>query len=260
MGEWSVKGFLFFLYGVVSYVIFFVTFLYIIAFLGPFEMPEMMGITLVPKTVDSGVEGPLGAALVINIGLILLFGVQHSVMARPGFKERWTRFVPAPIERSSYVLLSSVLLILLYWQWCPMTGVAWQVDNPIGFWILTGLYFGGYLLVLYASFLIDHFDLFGLRQVFIHLRGREYTQPPFAVPFLYRMIRHPLLAGWIIAFWATPRMTYGHLLFAVGLTLYMLIAIPIEEKDLAHFLGEDYKEYRARTPMLLPWPRRTTVA
>lgn len=231
-----------------------------IAFLGDFEVPQVRGVSLVPKTIDLGTEGPLGAAAMINIGLLALFAVPHSVMARPGFKTWWTKFVPAPIERSTYVLLSSLLLILLYWQWRPMTGVVWQVDNPIGFWILTGLYFGGYVVVLYASFLIDHFDLFGLRQVFINLRGREYTQPQFAMPFLYRIIRHPLLAGWMIAFWATPKMTYGHLLFAVGSTLYMLIAIPIEEKDLAHFLGEDYKQYRARTPMLFPWPRKTKVA
>lgn len=245
-----------FLYGVVSYAIFFATFVYLIAFLSPFEMPQVMGVTLVPKMIDSGVEGPMASSIMINLGLIALFGVPHTIMARPRFKKWWTHFVPAPIERSTYVLKSSLLLILLYWQWRPMTGTAWQVENPVGWWLLTGLYFSGYLLVLYASFLIDHFDLFGLRQVFLCLMKRDYRHPPFAMPLLYRLIRHPLLAGWMVAFWATPHMTYGHLVFAIGTTAYMLIAIPFEERDLSDILGDDYRQYLARTPMLIPWPRK----
>lgn len=250
------KGLLFFLYGVVSYAIFFLTFLYIIAFLAPFDVPKVMGMTVVLKTVDSGVEGPFGVALLINVGLIALFGVPHTVMARSRFKKWWTQIVPAPIERSTYVLKSSVLLILLFWLWRPMTGTVWQIDNSVGYWILTGLYFAGYLLVLYASFLIDHFDLFGLRQVFLCWTKRDYTDPPFAMPFLYSLIRHPLLAGWMIAFWATPNMTYGHLVFALATTAYMLIAIPFEERGLSEILGDDYRHYLERTPMLIPWPRK----
>lgn len=235
----------FFIYGVVSYGVFFASFLYIIAFVGDFWF--------VPKTIDTGPESPLGTAVLINLGLMVVFGIQHTWMARPGFKSWWTKFVPEPIERSTYVLISSVLLFVFYWQWRPMPDIIWRVDSAIGYWVLMGGLFSGILLVLYSSFLIDHFDLFGLRQVFFYLRRREYEHPRFAMPLLYRMIRHPLLAGWMIAFWVTPKMTYGHLLFAVGMTVYMLIAIPFEEKDLANTLGEEYERYRARTPMLIPW-------
>jgi protein-S-isoprenylcysteine O-methyltransferase Ste14 len=241
----------FFLYGVISYAIFFVSFLYLIAFVGNFEIAAF-----VPKTIDSAAPGPLGAAVMVNLGILVLFGVQHTVMARPGFKVAWTRIVPKPIERATFVNVTTVMLVLLFWQWRPMTGIVWHVENAVGRNVLIGISFGGYLLVLYASFLIDHFDLFGLRQVFTYLLGKEYKHPPFATPWLYRIIRHPLLLGWMIAFWATPTMTYGHFLFAVTTTAYMLIAIPFEERDLEGFLGEAYRQYRARTPKLLPWPRK----
>ncbi len=238
-------------YGVISYALFFVSFLYLIAFVGNFEVR-----TFVPKTIDSGVPGPLGTAVMVNLGILILFGVQHTVMARPGFKEAWTKIVPEPIERSTYVNFTTVVLVLLFWQWRPMTDIVWQVENAAGKNVLIGIYFGGYLLVLYASLLIDHFDLFGLRQVFLCLLGKEYTPPPLAIPTLYRIIRHPILLGWMIAFWAAPSMTYGHLHYAIGTTAYMLIAIPFEERDLEVLHGEEYRQYRARTAKLLPWPRK----
>ena len=237
----------FFMYGAGCYAVFFASFLYAIGFLGNF---------LVPKSIDSGTEGPLVPALLINSLLLVAFGVQHSVMARPGFKKWWTRFVPQPIERSTYVLLSSLLLFLLFWAWRPMTSVVWKIDHAMAQLILTGLMFAGFLIVLYASFLIDHFDLFGLRQVFLYLRGKEYTDKPFATPTLYKLVRHPLYVGWIVAFWATPDMTYGHMLFSIVTTAYMFMAITLEERDLGRFLGDDYRRYRERTPMILPWPRK----
>ena len=237
----------FFMYGAGCYAVFFASFLYAIGFLGNF---------LVPKSIDSGTEGPLVPALLINSLLLVAFGVQHSVMARPGFKKWWTRFVPQPIERSTYVLLSSLLLFLLFWAWRPMTSVVWKIDHAMAQLILTGLMFAGFLIVLYASFLIDHFDLFGLRQVFLYLRGKAYTDKPFATPTLYKLVRHPLYVGWIVAFWATPDMTYGHMLFSIVTTAYMFMAITLEERDLGRFLGDDYRRYRERTPIILPWPRK----
>ena len=237
----------FFTYGCGCYTVFFASFLYAIGFLGNF---------LVPKSIDSGTQGALVPAALINSLLLVAFGVQHSVMARPGFKKWWTRFVPQPIERSTYVLLSSLLLFLLFWAWRPMTSVVWKIDHAMAQLILTGLMFAGFLIVLYASFLIDHFDLFGLRQVFLYLRGKEYTDKPFATPTLYKLVRHPLYVGWIVAFWATPDMTYGHMLFSIVTTAYMFMAITLEERDLGRFLGDDYRRYRERTPMILPWPRK----
>ena len=237
--------FIAFIYGVLCYSIFFVTFLYLIGFLGNL---------LVPISIDSGVSSATGAAWLINIGLIALFGLQHSVMARPGFKAWWTKIVPKSVERSTYVLLTSLILILLYWQWRPMGQVIWQADAVWSQVALWGVFGAGFTLVLLSTFIIDHFDLFGLRQVTLNLLRKEYTNPGFKVTFFYKFVRHPLYVGWFLAFWGTPTMTLGHLVFAVGMSAYILIAIQYEERDLVKFLGEDYAKYQARVPMLIPRP------
>jgi methanethiol S-methyltransferase len=231
-----------FAYGLVSYGVFFVTYLYAAGFVGNL---------FVPKSLDSAPTAPLGTALLINVGLLGLFAVQHSVMARPWFKRALTRVVPQAAERSTYVLASSLALILLFWQWSPLGGVVWDVQHPAGRAAAYALFAFGWGLVLVTTFLINHFDLFGLRQVWLHLLGREYTPLPFATPGPYRMVRHPLYVGWFFAFWATPTMTVTHLLFAVATTAYILIAIRFEERDLidAH---PEYAEYRRRVPMIIP--------
>jgi protein-S-isoprenylcysteine O-methyltransferase Ste14 len=234
-----------FVYGVVSYAIFFATFLYAIGFVG----------NLVPQGMDAPPVSPLGTSLLINLGLLGLFAVQHSVMARPAFKRVWTRIVPQPVERSTYVLASSLALILLFWQWRPLGGVVWSIENPVGRAVMHAGFAFGWGLVLVATFLINHFDLFGLRQVWLHLRGRAYTMLPFKTPGPYRLVRHPLYVGWFFAFWSTPTMTATHLLFAVMTTAYILIAIQLEERDLVNALPE-YAAYRDRVPMLIPGTRR----
>ena len=238
-----------FAYGVVSYAVFFVTFLYAAGFVGNL---------LVPKSLDAAPVGSLGTSLLINLGLLGLFAVQHSVMARPAFKRAWTRIVPQPVERSTYVLASSLALILLFWQWRPLGGVVWDVQDPIGRAVLYAGFAFGWLLVLVTTFLINHFDLFGLRQVWLHLRGRRYRPLPFKTPGPYRLVRHPLYVGWLFAFWATPTMTVTHLLFAVVTTSYILLAIRFEEHDLldAH---PEYYEYQKRVPMLVPVGRRAAA-
>ena len=239
------------IYGVVCHLMFLIIFLYLICFLGNISIPQ-----LVPKTIDSGTAGFVGTALIVNIILLVLFAVPHSVMARPGFKKWWTQFVPQPVERSTYVLIANLLVILLFWQWRPMTGVVWDVGNPVGATILWVLFFLGFGIVVIASLIIDHFDLFGTRQVFLYAQDKEYTDPAFKVSAFYKFIRHPILFGWIVAFWSTPRMTTGHLLFAIATTVYMLIAIRFEERDLVTFYGDAYREYQRKVPMLIPWPVR----
>ena len=233
-----------FSYGLVSYGLFFGAFLYLVGFLAN---------ALVPKGIDDGTVLPAAVALAINFGLIALFGLQHSIMARPGFKKRIERFVPASFERSTFVLASSLVLIVLLWQWKPMTQVLWHVEG-VAAALLWVLYACGFLLVLLSTFVIDHFDLFGLRQVTLNLLRRRYTHPPFKVTYFYKFVRHPLYLGFLIAFWSTPQMTLGRFIFALGMTAYILIGVHYEERDLESFLGEEYRRYRDRVPMLVPRP------
>jgi len=238
---------LYLLCALVAYAVFFATFLYLIGFVG--NLPGL------PRTVDRGPESGLAAAIAVNAGLIALFGLQHSVMARQGFKAAWTRIVPKPIERSLYVLLASLVLILLFWQWRPIPAEVWRVENPAGAMVLWALFGAGWLIVLLSTFLINHFELFGLQQVYLNARGREAAAPRFRTPFFYKLVRHPLYAGFFLAFWATPVMSQGHALLAIGLSAYMLIAIRYEERDLVGLFGEDYEAYRRDVGMLTPWPR-----
>jgi protein-S-isoprenylcysteine O-methyltransferase Ste14 len=230
-------------YGVICYAIFFASFLYLIGFLGNFA---------VPKSIDSGAAGPLGPALLVNAGLLLLFALQHSVMARPGWKRFFTRAVPHSIERSSYVLASSIALIVLFWQWRPIPNPIFELEGEVARGAMLALYLLGYAIILYATFLIDHFDLFGLRQVFLRATGRPYTELPFMTRGAYKLVRHPIYVGWIIVFWVAPTFSVGHLLFASAMTAYILVAVPLEERNLAQQLGEPYRSWRARTPALLP--------
>ncbi len=237
------KKTLFLLYGGVSYFAFFGTILYAIGFVGNL---------LVPKSIDGAPEVPLFQAILTNVGFLLLFAVQHSVMARPAFKRWWTQYVPQPIERSTFVLITSVILSSMFALWQPVGGVVWQVENETVQTILLVVYLLGWALVFLATFLINHFDLFGLRQVWLYFRGKPYTQLPFRVPFLYKYVRHPLYLGFLIAFWSTPVMTITHLLFAIATTGYILTAIQFEERDLISHFGKQYRDYRKQVPMILP--------
>ena len=235
------------LYGTISYLLFLGAFFYV---------PGFMLNIFVPRAIDTGIATPLGQALLVNLLLLTGFAIQHSVMARPGFKAWLTRFLPESAERSTYVLLSSLLMYVLFWQWRPISGVVWQVDDPVGASILMGLCVAGWFLVFVATLLIDHFDLFGMRQVVLQFQGKPYTHRPFATPSLYRYIRHPLYLGWFIFFWATPQMTVGHLLFSGVASAYILVAIRWEARDLVDALGDAYRLYRETTPMILPFPRQ----
>ena len=235
------------LYGIIAYLIAMASLAYAIGFVGNYW---------VPKSIDSGSVGPLGEALVFNVLLLGLFAVQHSGMARRGFKMAWTAIVPESIERSTYVLLSGLVLWLLYWQWRPIADEIWRVDNPIGSTLLQAVYFLGWGIAFLSTFLINHAHLFGLKQVSGHWFGKEATAPEFKTLALYKIVRHPIYLGIILAFWATPVMTLGHLLFAVATTGYILIGIFLEERDLVATFGESYETYRKRVSMLIPWPPR----
>jgi protein-S-isoprenylcysteine O-methyltransferase Ste14 len=237
MRRWS-----FFVYGVFCHLLFLVTFAYLAGFVGNF---------LVPKSIDSA-PADLLSAIGIDLLLIALFALPHSIMARPWFKRLWTRLVPQAIERSTYVLIACLLVFLLVWQWQGIDTVIWDVQQPVGRVLLWGVFAAGWLLVPAASLMIDHFDLTGTRQVWLYLRRRPYTPPPFRTPLLYNRIRHPLYVGWALAFWATPTMTLGHLLFAGALTLYMAVAARFEERDLVGVYGDTYRAYQQRVPMIVP--------
>jgi len=232
-----------FAFGVVSYAIFFAVFLYAIGFVNNW---------LVPKSLDSGPAQGVAVALAVNFGLLGLFALQHSVMARPAFKQWWTRLIPHQAERSVYVLASSLAMIALYAFWQPLPGVVFELEQPALRAIAYGACGLGAAVVLYSTFLIDHFDLFGLRQSWLALRGKVYTHRPFRTPSLYKYVRHPLYVGWLLFFWATPVMTVGHLLIAVGITGHILVAIVLEERDLLEHFGADYRAWRARTPLFIP--------
>ena len=237
------KRFAFLAYGVGCHLLFLATYAYMAGFVGNYA---------VPKSIDSHPAGSLGAALLLDLLLIAAFALQHSVMARPGFKRLWTRIVPEPIERSTYVLLSCAVTVVLMWQWRSLDQVIWDVQHTAARAALTGLFIAGWLMVPAVSLMINHFDLFGTRQVWLYFRGREYTHLPFRTPMLYKRVRHPLYLGWTLAFWATPTMTLGHLLFAGTLTIYMGLAALVEERDLIAAYGAKYEEYRRRVPMFLP--------
>jgi len=235
------------LYGIGAYASFLVSILYAIGFVGDL---------IVPKSIDSGVPGPLLESIIVDVLLLGLFAVQHSVMARQGFKRWWTRLVPKPVERSTYVLFSSLALLLLYWQWRPIPAAVWTAKDPIFAAALEAIFWLGWGMLVASTFMLSHFELFGLSQVFARLLGREPAAPSFQTPLLYRRVRHPVYLSFLLAFWATPSMTVGHLLFSVATTGYILIAVQLEERDLIGTFGDQYRRYRKQVGMLLPLPLR----
>lgn len=237
-----------FIYGIVAYCIFLVAFLYAIGFIGNL---------LVPKTIDSGVEPTLLKAVLTNIILLSVFALQHSIMARPKFKVWFTSIFSKAMERSTYVLLSSLALLLVYWQWQPITTLVWQTENTLLSSILTGIFFLGWLIVLLSTFMINHFELFGLAQIYNNLKNRKTSNPKFQKNYFYKLVRHPIMLGFLIAFWATPVMTLGHLLFSIVTTLYIFVAVKfLEEKDLRKIIGEDYEAYQKEVPMIIPFTKK----
>jgi len=240
-------GFFAVLYGIGAYALFLGTVLYAIGFVGDL---------VVPKSIDSGAIAPLAQSLVVDVLLLGVFAVQHSVMARPGFKRWWTLLVPRSVERSTYVVFACLALILLFWQWRPMPDPVWTIENPLAVTVLQAIFWLGWVMLVFSTFLISHFELFGLTQVFARLLGRELPAPRFHTPLLYRRVRHPIYMSFLLAFWATPVMSVGHLLFAVATTGYILIAIQLEERDLIDLFGDQYRRYRETVAMLLPLPGR----
>ncbi|MDG2532933.1 isoprenylcysteine carboxylmethyltransferase family protein [Sphingomonas sp. HITSZ_GF] len=234
----------FVLFSLVAYAIFLAIFLYLVGFVANFAP--------LPHTIDRGPIHPWVFALLVDIGLIALFGIQHSVMARQGFKQEWTRIVPAPIERSMYLVATSAVLALVFWLWLPIPAPIWNVTAPAGFWLLTGLSLLGWGIVLTSTYLINHFELFGLQQTWLHLRGKQPAALKLRTPLLYKLVRHPLYSGFLLAFWATPAMTVGHLLFTLGMTAYILIGVHYEERDLGDFFGEDYAAYQRKVGAVVP--------
>jgi methanethiol S-methyltransferase len=234
-----------FIYGILAYLVFLVSFLYAIGFVGDF---------LVPKTINTGTETTFSQALIVNLLLLSAFAIQHSVMARPAFKRWIVRYISPAIERSTYVLLSSLILLLIYWQWQPITTEVWSVENNTFVTVLNALFVLGWLIVFLSTFMINHFELFGLKQIVDNLKNEQTTPPPFQKNFFYKLVRHPIMLGFIVAFWATPHMTVGHLVFAITTTCYILVAVKfLEEKDLKKSLGEKYTAYQKEVPMLIPF-------
>jgi methanethiol S-methyltransferase len=238
-----------FIYGIASYALGVASLLYLICFVGNFA---------VPKTIDSAPVGAIVQAVLVDLMLIGLFAFQHSVMARPAFKERWTRIVPKPAERSTYVLVTGLVLALLFWQWQPIPGVVWNVESAVGKALLHGLFWLGWVILFTSTFMINHFDLFGLRQVYLRLKDRPYQPVPFVQVALYRFVRHPIMLGVLIGFWTTPSMSVGHLLFAMAMTGYVFLGVALEEQDTGRALGEPYERYRRETSMIVPLPRRNS--